>query len=103
MGAQDTELASGSEERRGGLAEALAHAGRLMMSDPAMAEAQCREILKTFPRHPDATLLLGAALRLQGKPSAALAVLKPLAGALPGSAPVRFEHGMALGATGRTK
>jgi tetratricopeptide (TPR) repeat protein len=89
-------------ERFGGLAHALEHASRLMMRDPEMAEAQCREILRSAPRQPDAIMLLGASLRLQGKALAALEVLNPLAAALPGSAPVRYECGMALGAAGRT-
>ena len=58
-----------------------------------MAEAQAREILTVAPGHPDASLMLGIALRRQGRPEPALEVLHALALALPTSAPVRFELG----------
>jgi predicted Zn-dependent protease len=103
MPGEDTDLISGTAEPAGALGTALAHAGRLMMSDPAMAEAQSREILRVMPGQPDALLLLGAALRLQGKAEASLQVLQPLTAGLPLSAPARFELGMTLAALGRTK
>jgi len=50
----------------GTLDVALAHAARLLAQEPALAEAQSREILKVVPDHPHALRLLGEALRRQG-------------------------------------
>jgi tetratricopeptide (TPR) repeat protein len=90
-------------EPAGSLATALAHAARLLQSDPPLAEAQAREILAVVPGHPQALLLLGAALRARGDASAALAVLEPLAAAHPKHPTAQFELGAALAAAGRTR
>src|SRR5437867_3414748 len=42
----------------GTLDTALAHTGRLLGGNPAMAAEQAREILKAVPGHPQAELLL---------------------------------------------
>jgi tetratricopeptide (TPR) repeat protein len=46
---------------KGTLDAALAHAGRLLAVDPALAERQCREILTAVPDHPQALYLEGRA------------------------------------------
>jgi hypothetical protein len=50
----------------GTLDTALAHTARLLPADPALAEAQAREILKVVRDHPRALQLLAAALRRHG-------------------------------------
>lgn len=90
-------------EQSGSLATALAHAERLLAVDPAMAEAQAREILRVVPNHPQTQLLLGVALRAQGKSGEALALLAPLAQANPKTPPVQYEYAQALAEAGRTE
>jgi cytochrome c-type biogenesis protein CcmH/NrfG len=58
---------------------ALGHAANLLGLNDAAAEAQTREILKAVPSHPQALLMLGSALRRQGRLEAALETLEPLA------------------------
>lgn len=89
---------SGSGDRVGTLEVALAHARRLLDTDPALAAEQATEILRAVPDHPVATLLLGVARRLGGDAPAALAVLRPLAGRQPDSAAAHYELGLTLGA-----
>ncbi|HEY5718747.1 MAG TPA: sulfotransferase [Gammaproteobacteria bacterium] len=89
---------SGSDDRVGTLEVALAHARRLLDTDPALAAEQATEILRAVPDHPVATLLLGVARRLGGDAPAALAVLRPLAGRQPDSAAAHYELGLTLGA-----
>lgn len=84
----------------GTLATALTHAAGLLAQDPALAEAQTREILRVMPGHPEATLLLAAALRRQGGAGAALEVLEPVIRAQPGWPPVHQEAGFALASLG---
>ncbi len=91
-----------ASERVGTLEEALGHASRLLASDPAMAVVQAREILKVVPGHPKALLILGAGLREQGDPAAALRVLAPLAREQPRAAAAQFEFGRVLAALGRS-
>ncbi|WP_017462190.1 tetratricopeptide repeat-containing sulfotransferase family protein [Dyella ginsengisoli] len=85
----------------GSLEQALAHAGRLLARDPAMAEAQAGEILKAVPEHPPTLQLLAAARAAQGNLAGALAVLEPLAASQPKWAAVQFELGLALSQAGR--
>jgi len=85
-----------SSETAGTLATALTHASRLLASEPGLAEAQAREILRVHPGHPEAVLLLGAALRRRGDPSGALEVLEPLIRTHPNRPPVHYEAGQAL-------
>ncbi len=80
----------------GTVAAALANTAKLMAAEPALAEAQAREILKIVPTNGQAMLLLGTALRAQGKLQAAIGVLKPLATNLPNSAATQFEYGVVL-------
>jgi tetratricopeptide (TPR) repeat protein len=87
-----------TSEPTGSLQTALAHTARLLEREPSKAEAQAREILKVVPHHPDATLMLASALRLQGKSDAAREVLEPLA--VQKSAAVQFELGLALSQLG---
>lgn len=89
-------------EPTGTLAIALEHASRLLSVDPAKAEQQSREILKTVPNHPQALLLLGAALRNKGDAAAARDVLEPLASSQPKSAHTQFELGLALANLGES-
>jgi len=85
----------------GTLQVALAHAERLLGSEPALAAEQASEILKSVPGHPAAELLLGAARRRINDLKGALALLQPLARSQPGSLAVHYELGLALGALGR--
>ncbi len=80
---------------------ALAHASRLLATDPAMAAEQAAEILKIFPQHPQASLILGSAYLNARQPRRALEVLTPLARAHTGSAPIHLQLGLALGAIGQ--
>jgi len=85
----------------GSLDVALAHAERLLDTDPALAAEQAGEILRVVGDHPAARLLLANAQALRGLPGEALEILGPLAAAQPRSARVHFAHGQALAATGR--
>ena len=87
---QDTPPATGT------LATALTHAAGLLPQDPALAEAQAREILRVMPGHPEATLLLAMALRRQGGAGPALEVLEPMIRSQPQWPPVHQEAGFAL-------
>ncbi len=80
----------------GTLDVALAHAARLLASDPALAAEQSAEILSAAPGHPAATLMLGTAHRLQGNAFAALEVLEPLARSQPNWGVAQLELGLAL-------
>ncbi len=84
----------------GTLAAALAHAARLLDSNPAAAAEQAREILEAVPGHPQALLCLGAAQRRQGDLAAALATLEALAAAQPRAASVWLELGLVRAAQG---
>jgi tetratricopeptide (TPR) repeat protein len=99
---KETSLAAPASEPVGTLEVALSHTARLLATDPAMAEIQAREILKVAPGHPQALLLLGAALRGKGDPTAALGVLEPLTAAQPRAAVAQFELGRVLVALGRS-
>jgi tetratricopeptide (TPR) repeat protein len=96
-------MSGAAPEGTGSLSAALAHTRRLLGSSPALAEAQAREILKAAPRHPEATCLLGAALRAKGDAPAALGILRPLAEAYPRDAAVNYELGLALGDLGESR
>ena len=87
---------STAAEPTGTLAEALQHAAKLLNRDPLLAAEQAVEILKVFPAHPGAMLLLGSARRAAGNPAAALAVLQPLIAAHPTWAVAHFELGLTL-------
>lgn len=85
----------------GSLQVALAHATRLLQSDPRTAAVQATEILKVIPSEPRARLVLGAAHRLNGELDVALGLLESLAREQPRAAPVFLELGAALGEAGR--
>lgn len=80
----------------GTLATALTHGRRLLGQEPALAEAQAREILAAMPGHPEVLLLLGAALRRQGRAEPALQALEPVIRANPTWPPVHLEAGLAF-------
>jgi tetratricopeptide (TPR) repeat protein len=94
-------VGSGAAEPVGSVEVALAHAGRLLERDPALASEQAREILKTVPGHPAATLILGVAQRAGGDTAGALAVLEPLSQQQPRWAAAHYELGLTFGALGR--
>ena len=76
---------------------ALSHAGKLLMTEPALAAEQAREILKAAPGHPLATLFIGIAQRRLGDAAGALDILRRLALVQPGWAPAHYELGVTLG------
>jgi len=80
---------------------ALHHASRLLGSDPELAGEQAQEILRVVHAHPAALLILGASHRLRERHSAALAVLEPLARAMPDAVSVHYEYGLTLAELGR--
>src|SRR5262245_31404985 len=92
---------SAAPEPTASLDIALAHAARLLDTDPSLAAAQAQEILHAVPGHPSAQLVLGAALAAGGDVFAALDLLEPLAAAQPASARTQLELGLALGKVGR--
>ena len=80
---------------------ALAHAARLLESNPQLALQQITEILKAAPAHPTAGLLLGTAHRLLGNTDIALQVLKTVARAQPEWPYAHYELGLVLGRLGQ--
>jgi tetratricopeptide (TPR) repeat protein len=80
---------------------ALAHARRLLATQPALAAQQADEILRVVPDHPLALLLLGTARCACGDPAAGLAPLERLCALEPDSAAAHCELGRALGEAGR--
>ena len=85
----------------GTLEQALAHATRLLDSDPALATEQLNEILNAAEGHPAALRLLAAARSLQGDIRGALDILVPLADSQPTWAMAHLDLGLALGRGGR--
>ena len=81
---------------------ALAHASRLLATDPALAAEQANEVLRVVAGHPVALLLLGASHTARGEADRATEILVPLAQAQPNSPAVQLELGLALGRAGRT-
>jgi tetratricopeptide (TPR) repeat protein len=92
---------SSTPEPVGTIDVAVAHAARLMQSDPRLAAEQASEILKVAPGHPVASLLLGSASRLLGTTDAALQILEPLTRTQPNWAAAHYELGLALINAGR--
>jgi tetratricopeptide (TPR) repeat protein len=90
-----------STEPAGTLEQALAHAGRLLETAPALAAEQADEILKVVPNHPPAVLILAQARgRLDG-PAAELEIIEPLAQAQQKWAAAQFELALTLERLGR--
>ena len=85
----------------GTLEQALAHAARLLDSEPTLAVEQLDEILKVAEGHPVALRLLAAARSRQGDVRGALEILVPLAQAQPNWAMAQLDLGLALGQSGR--
>jgi predicted Zn-dependent protease len=94
---------SGAAEPVGTLEVALAHAGRLLTIDPAMAAEQATEILKVVPEQPVATLLLGSAQRMLGNAAFAADTLEALARRRPDWAAAHYELGLALAGAGQSE
>jgi len=90
-------------ETRGNLATALARARQLLAVSPRQAIEQAREILKIVPDQPQASLILGAALRREGDLPAALRELEALTQRQPKAAQAWLELGLVRAALGRTK
>jgi tetratricopeptide (TPR) repeat protein len=88
-------------EPTGSLATALAHATRLLASNPSTAAVQANEILKVMPGQPQALLLLAKALQKQGDSNGAIAAFEALTKSQPGLADAQYELGVALAASGR--
>jgi tetratricopeptide (TPR) repeat protein len=76
---------------------ALARTQRLLAHDPALAEEQAHEILRSVPGQPVALRLLAASHSVRGDPAGAIALLRPLAEAHPQWARVHLDLGLALG------
>ncbi|MEX0735279.1 MAG: sulfotransferase [Steroidobacteraceae bacterium] len=85
-------------EPTGSLATALAHAKRLLATEPKLAAQQANEILAVVPKHPSALLLLAAARNRLGDAAGALEILEPIAAAYADRAIVQYELGLAHGA-----
>jgi predicted Zn-dependent protease len=90
-----------AREPVGSIEVALAHATRLLDSNPVLAAEQAREILKASPAHPLATLLLGVARRTGGDAAAAADILGSLASMHPRWALAHYELALALSALER--
>jgi tetratricopeptide (TPR) repeat protein len=81
-------------------AVSAAEVRRLLASDPPAAEARAREILKARPQNVDALLVLGAALRRQGKGVEAKAIFESIVATQPDFAFALLELGLTLGLLG---
>jgi tetratricopeptide (TPR) repeat protein len=79
---------------------ALAHAARLLTTDPLLAAEQATEILHAVGDHPVALRLLAASHMARGMPQAALDVLVPLVAAQPRWAQAHLDLGVALAGAG---
>jgi len=90
-------------DQRGNLATAIAHLEHLLAANPALAEAQAREILKVVPDEAKTLLLLAAALRAQGQFDEAIKTLEnPALGRL-APAVAEYERGVSYARAGRHK
>lgn len=89
------------EVASGTLEQALAHAGRLLERDPAMACEQASEILKVVGDQPLALQLLAAAKLALGEPQGAVETLTRLTWLQPNWAAAQLDLGVALGRSGR--
>jgi tetratricopeptide (TPR) repeat protein len=69
---------SNTGNSRGSLSAALTNLMKLLAANPALAEAQAREILRVVPDQPDTLSLFAAALAAQGKLTEAVAALARL-------------------------
>jgi len=85
----------------GTLEQALAHAARLLESNPAMAAEQATEILKVVEHQPVALRLLAAAHAAQDDMQGAVDILHALVLRQPNWAFAHLDLGVALGRSGR--
>jgi tetratricopeptide (TPR) repeat protein len=85
-----------SAEPTGTIDAALAHAQRLLQTNPTLAAEQAGEILKVAPLHPPAMLLLGVARRTSGDTQGALEVFQSLVTNQPNWAVAHYDLGLAL-------
>jgi predicted Zn-dependent protease len=92
---------SAASEPVGTLEVALAHARRLLASDPPKAAEQAAEILKVVPDHPVALLILGSVRRCLGDAASAVVILEALTRKQPNYAAAHYELGIALGSVGQ--
>ncbi len=69
-------MQAAAPERSGSIAEALANAHRLLLTDPLLAQEQAVEILKLEPAHAGAHYALGAALSRVGQHREAAAAFR---------------------------
>ena len=76
-------------------------ASALLDSNPEGAAERAAEIIAQAPQHAEAQLLLAAARRKLGDPSAAVAVLERLCAVTPDSSILQLELGRAYAAAGR--
>jgi predicted Zn-dependent protease len=90
-----------ASEPVGSVEVALAHATRLLESNPVLAAEQAGEILKAVPAHPVAMLLLGVARRTGGDATGAADALSPLVAMHPQWALAHYELALALSALER--
>jgi len=93
---------SAAAEPVGTLEVALAHALRLLATDPPKAGEQVAEILKVVPGHPVALLVLGSAQRASGNAASAIAILEALTRKQPNYAAAHYELGIALSSADRS-
>jgi tetratricopeptide (TPR) repeat protein len=80
---------------------ALAHATRLLDTDPALAGEQAAEVLRVVAGHPVAELIHAAALTACDRAGESLPILEALARSQPRSPRTRLELGLALARLGR--
>ena len=80
----------------------LMRASALLESNPAAAARSASAILKGFPGHAEAQLLLATACQRMGDPAAARSQLESLVQAQPASPTLQLELGRALAAGGHT-
>lgn len=80
---------------------ALAHADRLLISDPALAEEQAREILRVVGDYPPAQIVMAKARAASGRTDEALALLADLARNHPRWPTPPFEAALLLARMGR--
>ena len=79
----------------------MAHASRLLETEPLLALEQAQAVLEAVPSHPPAVLLMAQAHRLTNDIAAALAVVEPLAHRQTTWAAAHFELGLTLASAGR--
>ena len=87
----------------GDVSAKLRSASGSLAADPARAEALAREVLRIVPDNADGLVVLGTALRLQGRLEEGRAVFEPLASAQPRSWIVQFELARVLFGLGESR